>query len=539
MLDTKISADINQGRFATLEEIYEETQPVDYVKGIGTAAGVTVFTDGKTARVNDDDGFYMVVGGTGSKKTRGVVAPSIVNNAIAGNSMIITDIKGDLYKLTSRLLRKSGYRVVVLNFNNPDEGDAYNPIIPIYRDYKKYGETDRANRELNNFSEMIFASMKSEKDPFWHTTSGMYFTGLELALFDNFEEKDATIVNALNLHIQGDKQAGGSSYIKEFFSDMENTEAWKMMVSTVNAPNETRSSIHSVFVAALNRLVGQNKALIKMLSHSTFEVQDLIGEKVAVFLIANEESLSVHAGLITALIQQWYTMLVNIADQTNGLLKRKVTFVLDEFGNLPALKDFEITISLARARGISFMIAIQSFAQLELRYGKDVARTIIGNTSNWIYLFSPDPELLKYISELTGVVTDEAGRTRNLVSVNQLRHLKKRTEEGLTECLMILGRLNPIFCYLPDILDYYGIEPIDCLDIPVRQDVEVDDIDFCSMVENKKKAKLRKMMEDIEENNKKEREEEKAKIETIKKKDPLQLSGVINNVIGELIGGRL
>lgn len=93
--------------------------------------------------------------------------------------MIISDVKGELYKLTSRLLRKQGYRVVVLNFNDPDRGDAYNPIIPIYRDYKKNGKTDRANRELNNFSEMIFASMKSSKDPFWHTNSGMYFTGLD------------------------------------------------------------------------------------------------------------------------------------------------------------------------------------------------------------------------------------------------------------------------------------------------------------------------------------------------------------------------
>lgn len=539
MLDTKISSDINQGRYATLEEINEETEVVDYVNGIGTASGVTVYTDGKTARVHDDDGFNMVVGGTGSKKTRDVIAPYIVNNAIAGNSMIISDVKGDLYKLTSRLLRKNEYRVVVLNFNDPDRGDAYNPITPIYRDYKKNGKSDRANRELNSFSETIFASMISDKEPYWHTTASMYFTGLELSLFDNFEETDATIVNALNLHIQGNKRFAGSSYIKEFYSDMENAEAWKMMLPSVNAPNETRSCIHSTFVAALNRLVGQNKSLIKMLSHSTFEVQEIIDKKVAVFLIANEESLSVHAGLITALIQQWYNMLNNIADQTNGVLKRKVAFVLDEMGNLPALKDFEVTISLARARNISFTIAIQSFAQLELRYGKEVARTIIGNTTNWIYLFSPDPELLKYISELTGEVSDENGKTRNLLSVNQLRHLKKRTEEGLTECLMILGRLNPMVCYLRDISEYYGIEPIDSLDIPLREDVEVLDIDFCSIVEAKKRKKMEKKIDEAEQERQKQWLEMNKKKDSIKKQDPFQLSAIMNNVIGELIGGRV
>ena len=131
-----------------------------------------------------------------AQKTRDVIAPYIVNNAIAGNSMIISDVKGDLYKLTSRLLRKNEYRVVVLNFNDPDRGDAYNPITPIYRDYKKNGKSDRANRELNSFSETIFASMISDKEPYWHTTASMYFTGLELSLFDNFEETDATIITS-------------------------------------------------------------------------------------------------------------------------------------------------------------------------------------------------------------------------------------------------------------------------------------------------------------------------------------------------------
>lgn len=536
MLDTRFSADSNQGRFATLEEICEETGIVNYETGVGSASGVTVSTDGKTGRVHDDDGFNMVVGGTGSKKTRDVIAPLILNNA-NGNSMIISDVKGDLYKLTSKYLRKMGYRIVVLNFNDPDRGDAYNPILPIYRDYKQNGKTDRANRELNNFSEMIFASMKSEKDPFWHTNSSMYFSGLELSLFDNFDEKEATIVNALNLHIQGDKKFGAGTYMKEFYSDMQNSEAWKMMVSTVNAPNETRSSLHSVFVAALNRLIGQNNALIKMLSQTTFEVQNLVDDKVAVFLIANEESLSVHAGLITALIQQWYSILINIADQTNGVLKRKVAFILDEMGNLPALKDFEVTISLARARNISFTIAIQSFAQLELRYGKEVARTIIGNTSNWIYLFSPDPELLKYVSDLTGTVTDETGKTRNLVSVNQLRHFKKTTEEGLTECLMILGRLHPTVCYLPDISEYYGVEPIDCLDIPIRENVDIQDIDFCGKVEKKKREKMQKELARAKAERRRINAEMKARKEKLKRTDTFRVADIMNAVIYELTEG--
>lgn len=153
-------------------------------------------------------------------------------------------------------------------------------------------------------------------------------------------------------------------------------------------------------------------------------------------------------------------------------------------------------VSLSRARGISFMIVLQSFAQLELRYGKEVARTIIGNTANWIYLFSPDLDILTHISNLCGEVTDEyTGQTRKLLSINQLRHFQKNNEEGLTECLMLLGRMNPFVSYLPDIADYYGIEPIEELDIPAREEEKIEKINFDEIVEAKRMKKLQEMIE--------------------------------------------
>ena len=537
MFETKISSNINHGRFARFEEIKDECELVDYVNGDGNIAGISVSTDGKEAYVHRDDGFYIVVGGTGSKKTRNVVAPYIINNALAGNSMIITDVKGDLYRNLSKLLNKQGYNVIVLNFNCPEKGATYNPMKPLYTAYKK-GEFDKVNRGLSNIGDMIFDSLRSEKDPYWTTTSSAYFVGCMLTLFELFGENQATIANALNLHLQGEKKMGSNTYMKEYFDDLQNTEAWKMLSATVNAPNETRASVESVYISALNKLIGQNQSLIKMMSNSSFKAEDLLKEKTAVFIIANEVSLSVHSGLITAIIQQWYDIFVDLADENGGTLERNIAFILDEFGNFPPVLDFQTKVSLSRSRGIYWMIVVQSFAQLDYRYGKDVARTIIGNTANWIYLFSPDPELLKYVSELTGEIIDETGKKRNLLSVNQLRHFQKSNDEGRTECLMLLGRMNPFVTYLPDISEYYGVEPIEKLDIPVREDKEVDDIDFCSIVEEKKKRLLHKMIIDKENKERKLREEILKKKEEQRKSDPNQLSDIMNNVIGELIGGR-
>lgn len=536
MFETKIPKQINQGGFATIEDVKKACAKVDYVNNTAEAAGVSVISDGKTSYVLDDDGFYFVVGGTGSKKTRDVVAPYICNNAVAGNSMVITDIKGDLYKLLSSRLRENGYRIRVLNFNEPQKGDAYNLMAPIYRDYKN-GREDHANRALSHIANMIFQSVQSGKDPFWHTVSESYFMGCELTLFDAFDEEQATIANALNLHIQGLGKINGNFCIKDYYSDNQNAEAWKLMVSTVEAPNDTRNSIHAVYTSALNKLIGQNKGLIRMMSHSTFEAEDLVKEKTALFIISNEESLAVHSCLITAMIQQWYDILVNLADRDNGVLERNVVFVLDEFGNLPAIPDFQTKISLSRARGVSWLIVLQSFAQLEYRYGKDVAKTIVGNTANWIYLFSPDLELLKYISELCGEVTDEyTGLPRKLLSVNQLRHFEKCNEEGRTECLMLLSRMNPFVSYLPDISQYYGVEPLERLEIPEREEEDIPELDFRSMVVKKNNEKHRKQMQEEEERRETLRNAEK-RLKDAKIEKEQELRKEVDKVIEELLGG--
>lgn len=531
MFDTSIPLNINQGSYATLDDIMNKGVKIDYRTSCADASGVTMISDGKTSYVYKGDDFNLVVGGTGTKKTRNVVAPYIYNNALAGKSMIISDIKGDLYRLLSKILRRLGYKIKVLNFNDPSKGDAFNPLDEICRNYKS-GNMHKANRDLNNLADMIFNSVKADKDPFWHKSSANYFVGSAMTIFDLFNVDKATIANVFNLHIQGNVN-GYESLLKDYYRYKENSDAWKLLVTTVEAPRETKASIHSVYTSALNRLLGQNEFLLKMMSHSTFSVSDIVEEKTAVFIIANEESMSVHGGLISAYIQQWYASLVDIAEKTDGVLKRDVVFVLDEFGNLPAIEDFQTKISLSRARGISWMVVIQSFSQLEYRYGKDVANTIIGNTSNWIYLFSPDPQLLEYISKLLGDVTDEyTGRTRRLLSPNQLRHFQKCDDEGLTECLLLLGRMNPFVSYLPDISQYSGIEIMKSFDIPTRVDDELKNINFKEAIDDKKREQLERkkiekdqLLKDLN-----------TTTETVKKGDPYNLVETMDRLIVEIKG---
>lgn len=80
-------------------------------------------------------------------------------------------------------------------------------------------------------------------------------------------------------------------------------------------------------------------------------------------------------------------------------------FMLDEFGNFPALRDFDTTISACAGRNIYFTLVIQSYAQLNNVYGKDVAEIILDNLNVKIFLGSNNYDTLQQFSRECGEMT--------------------------------------------------------------------------------------------------------------------------------------
>ena len=334
--------------------------------------------------------------------------------------------------------------------------------------------------------------------------------------------------------MQGDAKFGASSYMKTYFENHVDERCWKLIYPVVTAPNDTRNSINAVFTSAICPFI-QNDAVVDQTSNSTFRVADLVKEKTAVFIFSRDEG-SVYDALITGIIDQFYMLLTDMAEKTGGTLTRKVCFLLDEFGNLAALNNIERKISLSRARGITWHIVCQSLDQLSLVYGEKKAPIILGNCNNIVYLYSPDIKLVKYISELCGERSGDmiSDIKAPLCSVNMLRHLDK--DKG--ECLMLLERMNPFITRLPDISQYYGIEPIEWIDLKKRQRQKLKGIDFKSIVEKIKRDEINRKMEEsekkYEESRRKAEEERRNRMES----DSENVISIMDNVIFMLGGGR-
>lgn len=394
------------------------------------AAGIALINNGKKIYVDDSAYHNLVIGSTGSGKTTAIIFPMIELLAKHGESMILTDPKGELYEKKSNMLRSKGYNIVLLNFRDPGKGNAWNPLTLPYKLWKS-GNQDKAIELLDDLAlNILYDESSKNSDPFWEKTSADYFSGLTLGLFEDAKEEEINLNSISLMTTVGEDKIGGSTYIKEYFNTKDpNGAAYINASSTILAPNDTKMSIIAVFKQKI-KLFASRVNLSEMLSHSDFDIADIGKKKTAVFIIIQDEKKTYHS-LVTILLKQIYETLIDVAQSNGGKLPVRTNFLLDEFANMPPLKDVTTMITAARSRLMRFTMIIQNFAQLNEVYGEQNAETIKGNCGNMIYLISTELRALEEISKMCGDIKVKTGKdekekeeTRPLITISDLQKLK-------------------------------------------------------------------------------------------------------------------
>ena len=462
---------------------------VSQTEDTADAGGVPLMMKNDKILVDNGEYHNLVIGATGSGKTQTIIFPTVELLAKHKESMIITDPKGEIYEQTSNMLRDKGYDVLVLNFRDPQAGNCWNPMTLPYRMYKE-GNQDKAIELLDDLAANILYEEKSgNADPFWEKTSADYFSGLTLALFDDAKEEEVNLNSISLMTTVGEEKFGGSTYMKEYFSMMDPSgAAYTNASGTIMAPSETKGSIISVFKQKI-KLFATRDNLSEMLSHSDLDLGS-IGEKpTALYIVIQDEKKTYHS-LVTILLKQCYETLIGTAQKHGGKLPVRTNFLLDEFANMPPLKDITTMITAARSRQIRFTMIIQNFAQLDQVYGKENAETIRGNCGNTIYLITTELKALEEISKMCGEVKskkDDKTASTPLVTVSDLQKMKQ------FEVIIMRLRLNP---FKTKFIPYYkwDIKRYPIAEYPQREKQPVKVFDLREFVKAKKKEKLMEMM---------------------------------------------
>lgn len=407
-----------------------------------TKGGPVLFRKEGKIYTDPSDLHNLIVGNTGSMKTLRFVLPLIYSSAMADESMIVVDPKGELVRKTHSFLKKKRYQISVLNWRNPRlSPDSWNPMGRITKLYKsgKRGQEDAVNA-LNDLLEGLFNKRSNaDKDKYWNETAGRLALGLcKLILAVDEELSLRKLLDWKNGKL---KDGTVRSCFESLSSD---NDIYQNLSGYMNLTAEnTKTCIESTF-DQLTGIFSSSKSLIDMMSEDTMKLESIGLDKRAIFLVVPDEKTTYHF-LVALFIKQVYELLLEKADQNKGCLPIRMNFIMEEFCNMPRLDDLAPMLTAARSRNIRFHLVIQSYGQMVDKYGESISKTIMDNCGNLIYLHTNEISFLEYVSKLAGI--NEYGRP--LISVSRLQHLKRN------ETLIFHDRCYPFLVRnLPLIFEY-------------------------------------------------------------------------------------
>lgn len=468
-------------KFEPTESFLKSSTVVDtnekYLKEVGIPVAQI---DSDTYATTKDEMHCFVIGETGCGKTRRVILPTIRLMAKTGESMVISDPKGELYRYTADSLKKRGYDVKVLNFRRPRCGNRWNPL---YLVEKLYYSEDPENRDkavmmLDDLISIISSAMKADDDPYWSAAAGNFFRGVSQIILEYGREGDLTFESiaavARKIYLACDaktRKLSSSRYDKEleFIDSLGEESVIRQNLSSiiVNAEN-TRNCIMSIFDNMISMYCNQ-ELLLDLFSKSEIDVAEIGKKPTALFFVLPDDSDAMYP-IATYFVKQVYSTLVSLADeQPNGELPNKVTFLLDEFANFAKLPTIHAMLTAARSRKIRFVLVCQSMDQLIEKYQESGMEILLSNCRVWLYMSCRNLPFLQRLEKLAGEYSSPYTKERcPLVSVGTLQHFK------MGQVLVLNDRCRPLIGYLDDYSGYdFGEEGFGELsEIPEPHSVE-------------------------------------------------------------------
>ena len=365
---------------------------------------IQIGLDGRKHRRNLN---MLVVGGSGSGKTRFFVKPNIMQ---CNCSYIVADPKGGLLRATGGMLEKNGYVVKVLNLVDMSRSDGYNPLAYIHTD------TD-ALKLVTNLIKNTTPKTAGNTDPFWDKSETALLQAFILYLKYEApisEQNFATVMYMIQNAAASENDESYKSPMDVIFEALEEREPEHIAVKQYKVFKQAAGkTAKSILISTAVRLAAFNLSQFAAITNNDEMELDKLGEqKQAIFAVIpdNDSSFNYIVGMLyTQAFQELY---YNADHKNGGRLKIPVRVLMDEFANVALPDDFEKVLATCRSREISINIIIQNMVQLKALF-KDSWENITGNCDTFLYLGGNEQGTHKYISELIGKATIDT-KTRGI-----------------------------------------------------------------------------------------------------------------------------
>lgn len=413
----------------------------------------------------------ILIGPPGSGKSFGYVRTAVFQSIVRGESVVVTDPKGEIHNDMRKLLESRGYKVKVFNLINLDLSNAWDCVQEIYDPIT--GNID--DQRVITFCKTVIANTgggaNSKGDPFWESSEENLFRVAvsycayirEKSLIEIYERRAKELLTQLPYITQEDEQSlieivknPESAMVDRrrvveylahsFYGDEEGDRKlseWEEDAPTCNISDIYDALLHNdldkweanfkyvplshpaasawaVFKGMGERVQpnivgGLNTRLQlfmtykvrRVISSDDIRLANLGAEKTALFLIISDDNASMQL-LSSLLLSFLFKDLKEAFDAVGGEGRIPVNVVADELANTGVWPNFEKTIATARSRKIAVSLILQSLPQLTQLYGEENAETIIGCCNTMLVLGCNDKYTAEYISDKSGIVTIRA-----------------------------------------------------------------------------------------------------------------------------------
>jgi type IV secretion system protein VirD4 len=341
----------------------------------------------------------MVVGGSGSGKTRFYAKPNVMQ---ANTSFVVLDPKGEILRDTGNLLRAKGYEIKVLDLINMHLSHCYNPFI--------YLSDDKDVLKLvTNLIRNTTPKGSNTNDPFWERSETALLEALILYLLYEAPPEEQNFPMVMEMIAAAEVREDDETYqspLDELFERLAMRDPEHLAVKQYHifklAAGKTAKSI---LIGLGVRLEKFNLSTIAGITTTDELGLPSIGErKTALFAVISDNDSSFNF-IVGMLYTQLFQSLMYLADYGyGGRLPVHVHFVMDEFSNVALPDEFDKLLSTMRSREISVSIILQNLAQLKALF-KDTWESIVGNCDEFLYLGGNEQSTHKYVSDLLGKET--------------------------------------------------------------------------------------------------------------------------------------
>lgn len=334
-----------------------------------------------------------------------------------------------------------------------------------------------AKFELRGIAAAVCPVSQGTNDSMWEAGAQDYLYGIMLAMLEDTVDNRLgenklrqDQFNFYNLYKIAQKKDADpdnpfGSVRKYCTGRSKTSEVMSITSGVINAAPSTAKSYLSVLSTKITALM-QDMGICYATSGTDIDFNKFVDKPTAFFIKIPDHKKERHS-LATICISQLYRCLVDIANRYPGMkIPRHVYFLLDEFGNLPVIQDFATMVTVSRSRNIFFQIVVQSFTQLDTKYGKEVAETLKGNFNIQIFLGTEDATTREAFSKSCGevqLITEEQSKSKSEGKDNKSTSTSTSTQRTVVPlvpayelstlpfgtAIIKIFRYNPIRCMLP------------------------------------------------------------------------------------------